>query len=364
MDDRPNASALKRAPGGGPPSRLAQLDDRPPLQRVGVLVEIPRILGEMNVDPEPLLASLGAHRSSLADMDGWLPFPVISDLILKCIAATGREAFPLVLGASARIRHWGIMGKLLSAAANLRSALVEFVANHPRYARGAGAYLVDCGEDGLLIGYRIHYPGLRGSAPFSLGAMALARSVVAELCGVEPTRVLLSLPRPEDTAPYKRAFGRAKLVFEAEHFGVICSRAALAKAIPTADPVSHAEIRKFVAERWHFLQPDILDRVMRVLVPSVLAGAPSLKATADLLVMHPRTLNRALEKLGFSFRDAVNEARFEMASQLLRDTRVSVGSLAQILGYSEVSAFTRFFTGMAGRSPSEWKQAELAKANV
>ncbi len=101
---------------------------------------------------------------------------------------------------------------------------------------------------------------------------------------------------------------------------------------------------------------------MRVLVPSVLAGAPSLKATADLLVMHPRAL--ALEKLGFSFRDAVNEARFEMARQLLRGTGVSVGSLAQILGYSEVSAFTRFFTGMAGQSPSEWKQAELARANA
>jgi len=103
--------------------------------------------------------------------------------------------------------------------------------------------------------------------------------------------------------------------------------------------------------------------VMRVLVPSVLAGAPSLKATADLLVMHPRTLNRALEKRGLSFRDAVNEARFEMASQLLRDTRVNIGSLAQILGYSEVSAFTRFFTGMAGQSPSEWKQRQLAEAS-
>jgi AraC-like DNA-binding protein len=125
-----------------------------------------------------------------------------------------------------------------------------------------------------------------------------------------------------------------------------------------------SDIRKFVAERWNFLQPDIQDRVMRVLAPSVLAGASSLKATADLLVMHPRTLNRALEKLRFSFRDAVNEERFEMASQLLRDTRVSVGSLAQILGYSEVSAFTRFFTGMAGQSPSEWKQAELARASA
>ena len=52
----------------------------------------------------------------------------------------------------------------------------------------------------------------------------------------------------------------------------------------------------------------------------------------------------------------MNEARFEVASQLLRDTRVSVGSLAQILGYSEVSAFTQFFTSVAGLSPSEWKQ--------
>ena len=116
MDDRPDASELKRAPAGGAPSRLARLDDRPPLQRVGVLVEIPRVLCEMNVDPEPSLAGLGSHRAALSDVDGWLPFPVISDLVLSCIAATGREDFPLVLGASARIRHWGIMGTLLSAA--------------------------------------------------------------------------------------------------------------------------------------------------------------------------------------------------------------------------------------------------------
>jgi AraC-like DNA-binding protein len=138
----------------------------------------------------------------------------------------------------------------------------------------------------------------------------------------------------------------------------------LAKAIPTADPVSHAQARKFVAERRNFLQPDILDRIMRVLVPLVLAGTPSLKATAELLVAHPRTLNRALRTHGLSFREAVNEARFEMASQLLRDTRVSVGSLAQILGYSEVSAFARFFSSMAGLSPSEWKQAELARKSL
>jgi AraC-like DNA-binding protein len=335
-----------------------------PLQRLGVLVEIPRLLRVMNVEPETVLAPLGLSETALSDIETRLLFAVVSDLMLKCAEATGREDFPLVVGTSARLTHLGIIGKLLTAAASFGSAVIDFVANHPRYVRGASTYLVDWGQDGILIGHRVHHPGLKGSASFSAGAIAFGRSVFFELCGVEPTRVLLSLPSPAESAPYKKAFGRAKLVFEAEHFGLVYSRAALAKRIPTADSAMHAEIRRFITERWNSLQPDILDRVMRVLVPSVLAGSPSQKAIADLLVMHPRTLSRALQIRGTSFRDAVNEARFEMASQLLRDTRLGVGSLAGILGYSEVSAFTRFFTTMSGQAPSDWKQRQLARIDL
>ncbi len=329
-----------------------------------MLVEIPQLLREMSVDPDPVLAGIGVDLTMLADVEGRLPFPVVSELMLKCAEATGRDDFSLILGASGRLRHLGIVGKVLSTAAVFRSALTAFAANHPRYVRGASTYLVDWGDDGLLIGHRVHYPGLRGSAFFSVGAVAFGRKIFAELCAVEPTRAFLSLPRPADPSPYRTAFGKAKLVFEAQHFGLVYPRAALMKPIPTADPALHADINKFIAERWNCLQPDIVDRVMRVLVPSVLAGSPSLKTTADLLVMHPRTLNRALQTRGLSFRDTVNEARFEMACQLLRDTRVTVGSLARILGYSEVSAFTRFFTGMSGQPPSDWKQSELARTDA
>ena len=323
-------------------------------------MEIPRLLTERNVDPDAFLAGLGVAPDALADIEGRLPFSVVSDLIVKGAEATGRDDFNLLVGAEARLSHLGVIGKLLAAADTLGSALLDFVANHPRYVRGAGAYLIDLGEEGVLVGHRVHHPGLRGSVPFSAAAIAFGRVIFAELCGAEPARVLLSLAEPDDASAYRRAFGRAKLVFGAEHFGLVYSRAALARPIPTADPVRHAELRKFVAERWNFLEPDIRERVMRVLVPSVLAGAPSLKRTADLLGMHPRTLNRALEARRFSLREAVNEARFEMASQLLRDTRVSIGGLAETLGYSEVSAFTRFFTRMAGLPPMEWKSRELA----
>jgi AraC-like DNA-binding protein len=366
MEDRSDAS---RPPDPASPPSLAvrpipENHETAPLQRVGVLVEIPRLLREMNVEPEPFLSSLGVSAAMLSDIEGRLPFPIVSDLLLKCTEATGRDDFSLILGASGRLAHLGIVGNLLSSAASFGSAVLDFVANHPRYVRGASTYLVDWEDDAILIGHRVYHPGLRGSTRFSEGATAFGRRVFAELCGVEPTRACLSLPQPADLSPYKKAFGRTKLVFGAEHFGLVYSRAALATAVPTADRARHADISKFIAERWNFLQPDILDRVMRVLVPSVLAGTPSLQATADLLVMHPRTLNRALQTRGISFRDAVNEARFEMACQLLRGTRVGIGSLAQILGYSEVSAFSRFFAGMSGLSPSDWKEREIAQTTA
>ncbi len=76
--------------------------------------------------------------------------------------------------------------------------------------------------------------------------------------------------------------------------------------------------------------------------------------------MHPRTLNRALQAQNTSFRDALNAARLEIAAQLLRDTRIPIREVAHLLGYSQVSAFTRFFTEEAGLPPSEWRERELA----
>jgi AraC-like DNA-binding protein len=50
------------------------------------------------------------------------------------------------------------------------------------------------------------------------------------------------------------------------------------------------------------------------------------------------------------------EARLEMASQFLTDARMSIAHIAQVLGYSEISAFTRFFTTARGMSPAEYRR--------
>ena len=88
----------------------------------------------------------------------------------------------------------------------------------------------------------------------------------------------------------------------------------------------------------------------RVVFPDI-----SLEAVASELSMHPRTLNRRLHAEGKSFRELINEARFDVARQLLAGTRMDVADIALALGYADPSGFTHAFQRWSGVAPSEWR---------
>ncbi len=55
----------------------------------------------------------------------------------------------------------------------------------------------------------------------------------------------------------------------------------------------------------------------------------------------------------------LREVRMNLASELLRDGRVSIASVAQQVGYESVSAFGASFKRWAGCSPSVYRRDEL-----
>ena len=100
-----------------------------------------------------------------------------------------------------------------------------------------------------------------------------------------------------------------------------------------------------------------LVRVRSVIAGLSLAGAVSLDAVSGRLQTSPRTLQRRLTGLGISFREVVEEARFEIACALLRGTDLKVQEIAARLGYATPSSFTRAFGRWAGCSPSAFRRA-------
>jgi len=88
-------------------------------------------------------------------------------------------------------------------------------------------------------------------------------------------------------------------------------------------------------------------------------GCPNLRDIADIAGTTPRTLQRRLASCGSSLRQAVERARYRIASGYLLESSATVTEIALMLGYSDSTAFSRAFHRMAGMAPSVYRERRL-----
>ncbi|MGJ4999078.1 AraC family transcriptional regulator [Bradyrhizobium sp. HKCCYLS3077] len=84
-----------------------------------------------------------------------------------------------------------------------------------------------------------------------------------------------------------------------------------------------------------------------------IANPPSFEAVARRLGTNERSLRRALEKQGLSFRALRDELRGRLALEYLRGTALTNDDIAVALGFSDAAAFRRAFQRWTNKTPSE-----------
>ena len=84
----------------------------------------------------------------------------------------------------------------------------------------------------------------------------------------------------------------------------------------------------------------------------------TLKAMARHLNMSERTLQRRLTEEGARYRQLHNEWLMGEARKLLREKNLSIESISQLLGYSDVSNFRQAFRRWYGVSPMAYRQGQ------
>jgi AraC-like DNA-binding protein len=91
----------------------------------------------------------------------------------------------------------------------------------------------------------------------------------------------------------------------------------------------------------------------------LMSGDASAARVADAMGLHERTLRRRLHAEGETLHSLLAQARFEVACQLLRETRLGLQDIADALGYAEAPVFVRAFRGWAGCTPGHWRVRQL-----
>jgi AraC-like DNA-binding protein len=100
----------------------------------------------------------------------------------------------------------------------------------------------------------------------------------------------------------------------------------------------------------------VLLRALQVLVFDLEHGAASLDDIAKRLALSERTLRRRLRALGTSYNKILQDVRSSMAKEWLRDSDLTMESIAWNLGYTETANFRHAFKRWTGQSPQAFRR--------
>jgi AraC-like DNA-binding protein len=103
-------------------------------------------------------------------------------------------------------------------------------------------------------------------------------------------------------------------------------------------------------------QEDLTSRVKAAISHELPSGTPSDEDIAKAMYMSPRTLRRRLSADGTSYSQLLDAVRRELAEQYIADPARSLGETGFLLGFSELSAFSRAFKRWTGQSPSAFRE--------
>lgn len=101
---------------------------------------------------------------------------------------------------------------------------------------------------------------------------------------------------------------------------------------------------------------DMPATLRRVLATYLSDGAPSVEFAAELSGIGVRTFQRRLGEHGLTYSEILQQARFEVASNLLHKTDAKLLDIAYEAGYDDPSHFSRAFRRTAGCSPREYRR--------
>jgi AraC-like DNA-binding protein len=137
--------------------------------------------------------------------------------------------------------------------------------------------------------------------------------------------------------------------------GIVCRARDLEKPIPTSDPVMARYIKQYldmIAVRTFSTTSDKVREFVWMLLPE---GRCSIEHIAEHMGIDRRTVHRRLHHEGNTFSSIVEDVRGEMVGRYVEDPSRPLSLIAQMLGFSAVSAFSRWFRDRYGCSASQWR---------
>jgi AraC-like DNA-binding protein len=310
-------------------------------------------LVELGVDPATVLLKAGVQPAMFANPENTLPYAALGRLMAACVEATGRDDFGLQVGVRSEPTIMGVTGIVSINSPTVRDGIGVILATLRITDTGGEAFL-SVRDDIASVGYRVVVPGIEAAEQIEDASVAIALNVMREFFGRNwrPLRARFARKPPRDRRRFKQFFG-APLFFDQPQTCIELDAAQLDLPAKGANPAYAAILAPLLEKAVREMTPDFVSAVRSIIRTELTAGTLSRDRLCKTLRLTARTLSNRLETNGTTYSALADEARFEVARDLLLRGR-PIAHVAASLGFTEQSAFTRAFRNWAGAPPGRW----------
>lgn len=275
--------------------------------------------------------------------------------LLETVAREANPTIGLDMGGAIELGDFGVLGHAMAAAATIGEALQIF-ARYLYVFSQSNEFRLDVAKRQAVCTYgaSILQPELvRQDAEFTIGVITHG---VFGLTGrqVKPHLIEFSHTRLPGARKHENFFG-CEVLFGRAATRIHFARDALNEPVLCADAGLLHALKFYMDDRLitRSEEEDIVVKTRHLISTSLTEGVPTLDQIAQRMGMSGRSLQRRLAERDLLFRDMVESICKPIAMDYVNNTGYSLTDIALMVGYNDLSAFSRAFRRWTGKSPSE-----------
>jgi AraC-like DNA-binding protein len=335
------------------------------LVRAAVLTNYFEVAEQLGLNPQQLLSSVGLRRKLLADPESRIPLASAISLLEESARVSGCESFGLRMAELRQPADIGVVSVLLTHQRTLRDALQVLMQYQHLMNESLAIYIEDAGSTVILRQEIVgDFPtAARQGAELAIGVLfRLCEALLAQHW--HPINVTFTHAAPKDVQLHRRLF-RCRLQFGGEFNGISCASADLDYPNPLGDPAMARNAARLVETlpASASSKPSVIMEVRKAIYVGLPMGRATIDQVAQSLGMNVRTLQRRLDDNARTFSDLTDEVRRELVLRYMENLQYSIGRIAELLGYSVMSSFTRWFKAQFGLAPEKWRAQQRTAAH-
>jgi len=313
---------------------------------------------EIGLDPEKLFQKAGIEPRVRQDINARVSEKQFDDLVSLAKQESQDESFAFHIVRNIHPSYLGALGFAWMTSESLLSAFKR-LSRYYGLLTGNVQIAVEELDDKLQItfdseGASYRDPALRERLRVA-GAVQMCRMISGE--SFSPLSIQFQQSPPSNAQDYYEYF-RCKQEFSQTETRLNISSEDAHKQLPGFNAQIVQQFDQMTVDYLAKLdRGDVLDQARAIILEQLPSGEATLESVAASLHQSPRTLSRKLADRGESFTSLLAEMRRELAEKYILDRSLTLTEISFLLGFSEVSSFSRAYKAWRGESPSAHRSA-------